>query len=133
MTGPQIVAKVKSLNLAKDSYIVFGSGPMAAAGIRESEDIDFLVNPEQFEAFRKLGWQQITKGENDKPLIFDVFEAHPNWDFSSFNPTLKELLTRATYFEGVAFASLEDVKAWKAASGRQKDLDDLKLIAEHEG
>lgn len=40
MTGQEIIAKVKKLKLPKNSYVVFGSGPLAAAGIREADDID---------------------------------------------------------------------------------------------
>ena len=68
------------------------------------------------------------KSPNDKPLARDVFEAHDNWNFSSYRPTLEQLLASATVIDGIPFASLEEVRKWKVASGRPKDLADVKLI-----
>lgn len=131
MTGQAIVAKVQELNLPARSYIVFGSCPLAAAGIREAGDIDLLVSSAVYEKLRAEGWQQVNKGPNDTPLTHDAFEAHEHWNFSTYNPTLEELLTRATEVNGVLFASLEDVRKWKAASGREKDIADIKRIDEY--
>lgn len=128
MTKRDIINKVKTLNLPKDSYIVFGSGPLAAVGIREANDIDLLVSRGVYEELKKKGWQKLDKGPNDHPLVYDVFEAHDNWNFSSYNPTLKELLTNAVYIDEVPFASLIDVKKWKAVSRGPKHLADIKLI-----
>ena len=128
MTKEDIITKVKMLNLPKNSYIVFGSCPMAALGIREANDIDLLVSQEIYETLKSDGWKKIDKGPKDKPLVCDVFEAHNNWDFSSYSPTLIELLANAVEIDDVPFASLDDVRKWKVASGRPKDVVDIKLI-----
>ncbi|MEK7642740.1 MAG: YdcF family protein [Patescibacteria group bacterium] len=128
MTKQEIISKVKELNLPKGEYVVFGSAPMAMAGIREAGDIDLLVSPEVFESLRKAEWKQIEKSVNDKPLTYDCFEAHDNWDFTLYKPTLKDLLKTATWIEDTPFASLEEVHKWKLASGRPKDLTDIELI-----
>lgn len=122
---------MKSLDLPKGSYIVFGSAPFAVLGIREVNDIDLLVTPELYEKLEKNGWEKVNKGPKDAPVTFDIFEAHPNWDFSPYAPTLSELLSRSFEIEGITFASLEDVRKWKEASGRPKDLVDLKLIDDY--
>jgi len=124
----KIIAKVKLLHLPENSYIVYGSGPLAAAGIREANDIDLLVTPEVYLKLKKLGWKKIYKSPGDEPLTFEVFEAHDNWNFCSHNPPLTELLARAKIISGVAFASLEDVKKCKLAWGRPTDLLDVELI-----
>jgi hypothetical protein len=131
MTKAEIVNKVKALNLTQGSYIVFGSCPLAAAGIREAGDIDILVSVEVLEDLKKAGWQELDKGPNDKPLTYDVFEAHNSWNFSSYKPTLEHLLSSAMLVDGVPFASLEEVKKWKQSSGRPKDLNDIELIDEY--
>ena len=131
MTQEEIISKVKSLNLPNDSYVVFGSCPLAIAGIREANDIDLFVSPEVFAKLRKAGWQALHKGHNDDPLIQGVFEAHDNWDFSAYSPTLKHLLGSATVVDDIAFASLEEVRKWKVATARPKDLADIKLINEY--
>jgi len=131
MNVREIIANVKSLNLPEGSYIVYGSGPMAAAGIRESGDIDMLVNKKVFDRLKREGWQEINKGPNDKPLVRDIFEAHLHWEFSPYKPKLKHLLDTAREVNGVPFASLEEVRKWKAASGRPKDIVDIELINKH--
>lgn len=131
MTKGEVIEKVKSLNFPKDSYIVFGSSPFAVLGIREVNDIDLYVSGELYEELKKKGWQKVYKGPKDEPLTYDVFEAHSNWAFSPYAPTLSELLSRAIEVEGISFASLDDVRKWKEASGRPKDIVDLKLIADY--
>lgn len=128
MTKEEIIAKVKELNLPKGSYVVFGSCPMAAAGIREANDIDLLVSEEIFKQLQKAGWRTKNKGPKDNLLVKNVFEAHPKWDFSSYNPTLTQLLLTANFIDEIPFAALEEVQKWKAAFGRPKDLKDIKLI-----
>lgn len=104
---------------------------MALAGIRASHDIDLYVNPELYAMLKRQGWQKVSKGPQDQPLVHDVFEAHRDWGFSSYAPTFEELLERATLVRGVPFASLIDVRKWKAASGRPKDLADIRLIDDY--
>jgi hypothetical protein len=137
MTAQEIIAKVKELNWPEGSYVVFGSCPMALAGIREANDIDFLVSKELFAELKTQGWKQIYKTPNDQPLTKDSFEArgvlevHDNWNFSLYNPTLEHLLASATLADGVSFAALKEVRKWKAAAGRPKDLKDVELIDEY--
>lgn len=128
MTKQDIIEKVKELNLPAGGYVVFGSCPLAAAGLREANDIDVLVSNEVLARLKQAGWEQVDKGENDKPLTYDVFEAHNSWNFSSYSPTLKRLLETADVIDGIPFASLDEVRKWKAASGRPKDLHDIELI-----
>ena len=87
-----------------------------------------LVNEEVFTSLEKAGWQPEDKGKNDKPLTHDVFEVHTKWNFSAYRPTLEHLLKTAEFFGGVPFASLKEVRKWKVASGRPKDLGDVELI-----
>ncbi len=101
---------------------------MAVAGLREANDIDMLVSSAVLRSLRAAGWIQVDKGEKDKPLTHDIFEAHENWDFSTYSPTLAQLLATADVVEGVPFASLAEVRKWKAAWGRPKDLRDVALI-----
>lgn len=124
----EIIAKVKELGLPEGSYVVFGSCPLAAAGLREAGDIDMLVTTKLLRSLEAAGWKQVEKGRGDTPFVHDVFEAHDNWDFSHYRPTLAGLLMTATVIDGVPFASLEEVRKWKAASGRPKDLKDIELI-----
>ena len=128
LSKKDIIEKVKSLNFPENSYIVFGSGPLAILEIREVNDIDILVSKEMYVKLEKFGWKKIYKSQNDESLAYDIFEAYDNWNFGAYSPTLPELLSRAIKIDGVYFASLEDVQKWKTISGRPKDIKDLELI-----
>jgi len=128
MTGQEIIAKVKELKLPKNSYVVFGSGPLAAAGIREAGDIDMYVTQDVLDDFIKAGWKQIRKAPGDEPYTSGDCEAHANWDFSPYAPTLEHLLKTAKVIDGVAFASLKEVRRWKLESGGDKHLADVARI-----
>jgi len=131
MTKQEVINKMKSLNLPKGSYVVYGSAPFVIYGIRDVNDIDMYVSKEVFEDLKKKGWKKIYKGPKDEPITYDIFEAHDTWEFSPYSPTLPDLLSRATEVEGITFASLIDVKKWKQGSGRPKDIIDLKLIDDY--
>lgn len=128
MTGQEIIEKVKTLQLPEGEYIVFGSCPLALANLREAGDVDMLVSLNLFEDLQKRGWQLLDKGKDDKPLTYDIFEAHNNWNFDGYSRTLEQLLATADAVDGVPFASLQEVRAWKVASNRPKDLNDIALI-----
>ncbi|HLA23696.1 MAG TPA: hypothetical protein VJZ93_04140 [Candidatus Nanoarchaeia archaeon] len=128
MKKEEIINRVKALHFPKNSYVVFGAAPLTILGLRDTDDIDLLVSKELLEKLKEKGWKEIKKGRKDKPLTYDVFEAHDNWNFSSYNPTLDHLLKSAKILDGVPFASIEEVRKWKEASGRPKDVDDIKLI-----
>ena len=131
MTKEEVIKKVKEQNFPKGEFIVFGAAPFVIYGIRDVRDIDMLVSVELYKKLNAKGWKKVSKGPSDEPLTNDVFEAHDNWDFSQYAPTLEELLTRATEYEGIDFASLDDVRKWKEVSGRPKDITDLKLIDDY--
>lgn len=128
MQSNEIIAKVKSLGLPDNSYVLLGSCPLALAGIRETGDIDMLVSNDAFEILLGEGWQEAEGRRGDRILTHDVFDAHTTWEFDSFEQTLEQLLSTAAIIDGVPFASLEDTLLWKAAAGRPKDLADIKLI-----
>lgn len=124
----EIIRKVKELDLSEGSYVVFGGAPMAMVGLRPANDIELLVSPEVLAKLKEAGWQQIYKNPGDTPVVDDVFEVHNNWNFSPYSPTLQHLLASATIIDDIPFASLQEVRKWKLASGRPKDITDIKLI-----
>lgn len=128
MTGTEIIQQVKSLSLPADEYVVYGSCPMAIAGIREASDVDMYVTPRVYQQLVSQGWKIINKGPGDTPATMEVFEVHDNWDFSPYSPSLAHLQTTATIVDEVPFASLEEVRKWKAESGGLKNLEDVRLI-----
>jgi len=128
VTKQEIIQKVKALGLPDGSYILFGSCPLAAAGIRETSDVDMLVNDEARALLRARGWQERPGRNEDIMLEHGEYDVHSNWRFGTYDPTLEELLATADVFDGVPFASLQEVRKWKSVYGRPKDPEDIKLI-----
>jgi mannose-6-phosphate isomerase-like protein (cupin superfamily) len=133
MNKADIISQVKTLGLSDGTYVVFGSCPMAAAGIREAGDIDLYVTPKVLEEFKQKGWKKVVKGPGDEPYMDGVFEAHGSWDFSHchYNPTFQHLLKNSELIDGVRFASLEEVRRWKAGSEGEKHANDARLIEKY--
>ena len=101
---------------------------MAAAGLRESSDIDMLVTEAAHESLFALGWQELPGKDGDRRLEQGEFDTHTNWKMADYDPSVEDLLQDALWIDGVPFASLHEVRKWKAIKDRPKDLDDIALI-----
>ncbi len=128
MNKDELIRKVKALNLPERGYIVFGSGPLAAHGIREVNDIDLFISEEIYEKFKKEGWEEKTLETGDKYLVRGDIEAFADWGYREYNPSLEKLLDKADIIEGVPFAPMEEVLRWKLVFNREKDARDIELI-----
>lgn len=101
---------------------------MTPAGLRESNDIDLLISASLRSQLIDRGWTVHEGRDGDEPIAHDVFDAHTNWRIGSYDRSLEDLLKEATVIDGIAFAALKEVRNWKAALGRPKDLMDIELI-----
>ena len=130
-----IFEEVRKLNFPPRQYVVVGSGPMAARGIREIRDIDIVVSPEFFEKCKQDGWEQVPWTYSEKLeqvyLKQGVVELYLDVNCGNFNPKTDELIQRADVIDGIPFASLEDVIRFKKEYNKPKHLADIKLIAEY--
>lgn len=131
MNRAVVIEAVRSLNLPLDSFIVFGSAPMTVHGIREANDIDLFVTSEVLKSLKDRGWKKVVKGPRDEPYTHGVYEAHDTWEFSKYSPTLSHLQATSETIEGIPFASLLEVRKWKAASTKLKFKRDVVLIDEY--
>jgi hypothetical protein len=120
--------------------VIFGSAPLAMdrVGIREDiKDLDLFASEQTFEELVRRGFRARVKLK-DKVTGEDVLHIVVAGDDA--DPEIEVLKT----FQGVAFGDvhrnaamhpsgfrigvLADVRTWKVASGRQKDLDDVAAI-----
>lgn len=54
----RIVDRVKDLGLPADEFIVFGSGPLEAFGIRETRDVDLFISKALYKQLQASGWEE---------------------------------------------------------------------------
>ena len=118
------LAELKKLRFPADQYAVFGSGPIAIRGLRESNDIDIIVKPALWNKLcRKYPVEKINHTEVIKLEKIEIFKDWKPW-FEDTNALIDE----AEIINGVRFARLEKVLIWKRAMGREKDKADIKLM-----
>lgn len=127
-----IFQEINKLNFKLGHYVVAGSGPMAAHGIKDITDIDIVVTPELFEKCKQEDWEQIpwTYPDHLGPIFLrrGFIELYTDVNCGNFNPTFKELLQRADIIQGIPFASLEDVMKFKNEYNKPKHLEDIRKI-----
>lgn len=126
MNSKEIIQKLKELNLPQGRYAVFGSGPLTARGLRESEDLDLIVADDFFQKYEKEeGWQvkQLKKGYG---LTCGNVELIREWWPGEWN--IEKLIKEADIIKGFPFVRLEEVLKWKKMRGAEKDLKDIRLI-----
>ena len=115
---------IDKIGLPKDSYSIFGSGPMAIRGLREGRDVDIIVKPELWEILIK---KYSKKYENRIDL--DHLEIYKNW-LPWFNDA-NELIEESDIIEGYKFVKLQNVLTWKESFNRPKDKVDSEIIKEY--
>ncbi len=125
-----IIQKVKELDLPDGSFVVVGSGTMAAFGIREPNDLDLVVSPEVYEKLKQEGWEQKFR-YGTSFLGKNVYEIWLMWDSENNEPNLKDLLKNAHIIDGVPFVNIRRLMEWKKRKGRDKDLTDVELIKDY--
>lgn len=127
-----IFEKVKNLQLPIGQYVVFGSGPLEAHGIRQCRDIDLFITSELYQKLKSEGWEEKEWPDGDGYYLKkDDIEADDTWHYGDYNPAPEEIIADAEMIEGIPFAPLDEVRAWKIAFGRPKDIEDVRLIDDY--
>lgn len=104
---------IASNNLNSDEYCIEGSAAMAAFGIREARDLDF-----------------ITRAGNHSDTGFKEIDCHDTANFD-YACSLDELIYNPEnhfYYEGYKILALHRLKEKKLTRAEEKDLVDVKLI-----
>ena len=125
--------RVKELGLPLDQMIIIGSGILDQLGIRQSADIDVATNREVLEEIaRSDGWvEKLDKNQRQYLVKHDgLVEIWDGWEIDGRVVEYDELLDYAVEYDGVKFVSLDFLRRWKNWRGREKDIQDVRLIDE---
>jgi hypothetical protein len=133
LAGMNIIGEVLALRLTVGTYAVIGSGPLDIRHLRPAHDIDLLVNNTAYALLKSYGWaEEVTPGrERPWKLSYGWFDVSMTWSIKRYRPDPQRLIDQADIIEGVAFVRLTEVLRWKKASGRPKDLADIRLIEQY--
>ena len=129
-----IFKKLQELNFPLGEYVLVGSGPLAARGLREANDLDIAVTD-------KL-WQQLVNSGNYKTeekygRIFLVEHNSEDVDiikqlnWKSYPTTVEEAIATADIIQGFPFLSIPETIKFKTALGREKDFRDIKMLEDY--
>ena len=125
--------RVKELGLPLDQIIIIGSGILDQLGIRQSADIDVATNREALEEIaRSDDWaEKLDKNQRQYLVKHDgSVEIWDGWEIDGRIVEYDELLGYAVEYDGVKFVNLDFLRRWKNWRGREKDMQDVRLIDE---
>ena len=127
---------LEKIGLDAENAIVIGSGILSALGLRESQDIDVVVDEVAYE--RLSVDAQFKKADNHghEVLVGSLFEIGKSWFVLGKEWTFDDFLNHSVVIEGVRYATIQFIldvkKSWALEpDARQKDKDDIKLIEEY--
>lgn len=132
-TGHHLSDLLRSLDLPAGDYAVFGSGPLIVRGIIEpTNDLDVISRGAAWSAAAELGdlVDLPEHGVTVASLFGGAITVGTQWAIGEFD--VDALIDTAEVIDGVPFVRLEHVVAYKRLAGRPKDLEHLRLLAEHE-
>lgn len=119
--------ELKDLNLPKEKFAIFGSGPLAIRNIREAHDVDIIVKRDLWDILVEKYPQQI-EGQS-KTIKIGNIEIRNDW--VNLSDRIDEMIDSAQTIENFPFVGLNYVLEWKEYVKRDKDINDIKLIKEY--
>lgn len=130
-----IFERVRELNLPLGQYVVVGGG-MEAAGIRKANDVDIVAKPKLFNELIEQGWSicdcEKCKESGERVLKKDDVDVYAEYRCGDkYKANIDEIIANADIIEGLPFLQMSELVKWKTASGRPKDLNDIKLVEDY--
>jgi hypothetical protein len=125
----KLLRRLESLALPPSDYVVTGSGPLLAHGLKKDiHDIDLVARGRAWEMAARLNRPHRAKsGLGLRIVLFggDI-EVFDHWLGGLTD--VDAMIGSAELVDGVPFLSLADTLRWKRGLGRAKDLPDIALI-----
>lgn len=131
LTRHPLIEKLLSLDLPLGEYVVSGSGPLLAHGLREDlGDLDLVARGKAWE--RARGYAEPVPAPSGCGRMVSLFggtlEVFDRWLPGAPEPD--ELIAEAEWVDGIPFCALGLVLLWKEKLDRPKDRADAELIRE---
>jgi hypothetical protein len=118
---------LRSLDLPRGDYAVFGSGPLLARGIIErAGDLDVICRGAAWEAAQRLGPSKEQHGVPVVSLHGGLVTLGRKWAVGEVDEDA--LISTAEIIDGLPFVRLEHVVAYKRIIDRAKDREHLRLL-----
>ena len=132
LSDHRLIRLLAKLALPPSDYVVTGSGPLLAHGLKDSiHDLDLLARGEAWELAAGKGRIIPSRSGLGCRIVLhhgDI-EVFDHWVGGLTD--VDALIDSAEFIDGVPFLSLADTLTWKRGLGRAKDLLDIALIEHH--
>jgi hypothetical protein len=125
----RLLGEVRALGLPAGNFMLFGSAPLLVRGIvPPTGDVDVLARGPAWEAARALGptVRLPHYGVDVVRLLDGRIEIGTVWGIG--NVDVDDLIDSAEDIDGLPFAGLAHVRAYKELAGRPKDREHLRLL-----
>lgn len=125
-----LVARLVAFGLDRDDFVLFGSAPLLANGLRtEIRDLDVVARGDAWRYAWQHGFRGVGGISGDDVAQFwgGRIQFSRRWMSPARGPD--ELIDTAQVVDGLRFALLEDVLAYKRHLLRPKDVADIGVIS----
>ncbi|HET6192538.1 MAG TPA: hypothetical protein VFE59_36690 [Trebonia sp.] len=125
----RLVKIVTELDLDRHDFVIFGSGPLLAHGLRKRiSDLDVVARGSAWERVSEYGCPG-TGSLNGAPMAL-FWDGHIQFSrgWISDDWDADDLIDRAEIIHGLRFAQLSDILAYKQVLLRPKDLPDIAAV-----
>jgi hypothetical protein len=125
----QLLRRLVAFELHMDHFVIFGSGPLLAHGLRtDIGDLDIVARGPAWDRARRLGVpaKSPLHGTEMAYLCGGCIEVSTDWISSEWDTN--QLIDDCDVFDGFRFAKVDYVLAYKRALLRPKDAKDILLI-----
>jgi hypothetical protein len=121
-----LIRRLRSLRLDPADFVVFGSAPLLAHGLRQQiSDLDVVARGRAWRRARQLGQRLVRGGGHSEMVQIDggLIEISAAWITPRWSAD--ELIDQAEVIDDIRYARLDQVLAYKRLLRRPKDLLDI--------
>ena len=126
-----LIRRLIAFDLDRDDFVIFGSAPLLAHGLRRSiRDLDIVARGAAWRRASELGVPAVgtISGDPVVHLCGGQIQVSQGWIAKAWNTD--DLIDRAEIVQGLRFARLADVLAYKQILMRPKDIADIQALTQ---
>ena len=123
---------LEKLALPSGDYVVTGSAPLLAHGLKSSiHDLDLVARGKAWEIAASMAPVVGSQSGFGLRIVLNhgAIEVFDHWVGGLTD--VDAIVDNAEFVDGVPFMSLKDTMLWKRGLGRAKDLADVRLIEQY--
>lgn len=132
LAGHPLIGLLEELALNPDDFVVHGSGPMLAHGLRDIEELDVIARGSAWRKAIRLGTPTVgtISGAPMYEFAGGLIHVSRHWFLppADNDQGVDRLIETSQLLDGLRFAPLAAVLAYKQQLNRAKDVEDIKRL-----